>query len=79
MEVAFSDSLINKASSRQSPERQAVEALAQALARHDAKLALKVVTGGVRRFLAQTEVDESTLPGDVKIALRQADDAIGDL
>lgn len=42
-------------------------------------LALMVVTGGVRRFLAQTGVDESTLPGDVKIALRQADDAIADL
>lgn len=77
MEVAFSDILINEASGRQSPERQAVEALARALARHDAKLALKVVTGGVRWFLAQAGVDESTLPGDVKIALRQADDVIG--
>lgn len=77
MEVAFSDSLLSEASGRQTPERQAAENLARALARHDPKLALKVVAGGVRRLLAQTGVDESTLPGDVKIALRQADAAIG--
>ena len=78
MEVAVSDSLVSEAPGRQTPERQAAENLARALARHDAVLALKVVTAGVRQLLAKTGVDESTLPGDVKIALRQADDAIGD-
>jgi hypothetical protein len=77
MEVAFSDILTGDLVGRRTPQRQAAENLARALARHDAHLALKVVTGAVRQLLAQAGVDESALPGDVKLALRQADDAIG--
>jgi hypothetical protein len=79
MDAAFNDESTRAMARRQGLEGEATENLARALATYDARSALSVLLQSTRLLMDEVGLTESDLPDDVRTALRQAKDVIGDV
>ena len=78
MDAAFKDASTGERTGRQSPEEEAAENLARALAAYDAKRALATILEATRQLVPETGITETSLPDDVRAALSRARDVMGD-